>query len=122
MSDTSLVDSMMGSNIKHFMSEDINPEIVAELRKIRRMFCAVLVLFIIAALPGFYAGFSRGFSQATPSWDRVTTAMKKQDFTTTLSMAQALVARQPDYYYGQGYLGAIYLALGDFTNSESHYL
>jgi len=37
-------------------------------------------------------------------------------------MAQTLVARQPDYYYGQGYLGAIYLAIGDVTNAESHYL
>ena len=36
-------------------------------------------------------------------------------------MAQALVARQPDYYYGHAYLGAIYLAMGDVTNAETQY-
>lgn len=36
-------------------------------------------------------------------------------------MAQALVRRQPDYYYGHAYLGAIYLAMGDVTNAEMQY-
>ena len=37
-------------------------------------------------------------------------------------MANTLVERQPNYYYGQAYLGAIYVAVGDLTNAESHYL
>ena len=47
--------------------------------------------------------------------------MRQQDFPKALSVAQALVARQPNYYYGQAYLGAIYLAMGDVTNAEIHY-
>ena len=47
--------------------------------------------------------------------------MSRQDFPAALSMAQALVARQPDYYYGHAYLGAIYLAMGDVTNAETQY-
>ncbi|HEX7470871.1 MAG TPA: hypothetical protein VF437_09110 [Verrucomicrobiae bacterium] len=102
------------------MSEDINQEILAELRKLKRVFYVILVFIILGALPAFYAGFTRGYSQAN-SWDRVRTAMSRQDFPAALSMAQALVARQPDYYYGHAYLGAIYLAMGDVTNAETQY-
>ena len=102
------------------MSEDINQEILAELRKLKRVFYVILVFIILGALPAFYAGFTRGYSQAN-SWDRVRTAMSRQDFPAALSMAQALVARQPDYYYEHAYLGAIYLAMGDVTNAETQY-
>ena len=102
------------------MSEDINQEILAELRKLKRVFYVILVFIILGALPAFYAGFTRGYSQVN-SWDRVRTAMSRQDFPAALSMAQALVARQPDYYYGHAYLGAIYLAMGDVTNAETQY-
>ena len=47
--------------------------------------------------------------------------MDHQDFPAALSMAQALTARQPDYYYGHAFLGSIYLAMGDVTNSETQY-
>ena len=103
------------------MSDDINQEILAELRKVRRMFYLTLAFVIIGALPTFYQGFSRGRSQATPSWQRVTTAMQRQEFSTAMSMAQTLVASQPNYYYGHAYLGAIYLAMGDVKNAEAHY-
>ena len=102
------------------MSEDINQEILAELRKLKRVFYVILVFIILGALPAFYAGFTRGYSQVN-SWDRVRTAMSRQDFPAALSIAQALVARQPDYYYGHAYLGAIYLAMGDVTNAETQY-
>jgi Flp pilus assembly protein TadD len=47
--------------------------------------------------------------------------MSRQDFPAALSMAQALAARQPSYYYGHTYLGVIYLAMGDVTNAEAQY-
>src|SRR5437588_12462760 len=103
------------------MSEDINREILVELRKLKRVSYVILVFIILALAPAFYAGFTRGLSKPG-SWDQVTTAMKHQDFPKALSMGQALVAGQPNYYYGHSYLGAIYLAMGDVTNSEAHYL
>jgi len=103
------------------MSEDINQEILVELRKLKRLFYVILVVIFVGAVPAFYQGFSRGFSQAAPSWERVRGAMGRQDFSAALSMAQALVARQPDYYYGHACLGAIYLAMGDVKNAEAHY-
>src|ERR1017187_5621405 len=106
---------------RHHMSEASNQEILVELRKLKRVFYVILVFIIVGAVPAFYQGFSRGFSQAAPSWERVRTAMGQQDFPVALSMAQTLVARQPDYYYGHDYLGAIYLAMGDVTNAEAQY-
>src|SRR6266849_5874914 len=102
------------------MSEDLNQEILAELRKLKRVFYLIVILIVVVSMPAFYSAFTRG-SMAPDSWDRVTKAMSRQDFPAALSMAQALAARQPDYYYGHGYLGAIYLAMGDVTNSEAQY-
>ena len=107
------------------MSEDINQELLAESRKLtslsRRMFYLVLFLLIFAII---FVPVSRPprTSSRSPSWEQVTTAMRQQDFPKALSVAQALVARQPNYYYGQVFLGAIYLAMGDVTNAEVHYL
>jgi len=102
------------------MSEDINQKILVELRKLKRVFYLILVFIIVGSIPAFYAGFTRGYSQAD-SWERVTTAMRRQDFPAALSMAQRLVRRGPDYYYGHAYLGSIYLAMNDITNAEVQY-
>jgi cytochrome c-type biogenesis protein CcmH/NrfG len=55
------------------------------------------------------------------SWTAVQTAAKQLDYPRALTMAQANVTRQPSDYYGHSYLGYIYLAMGDVTNSEVEY-
>ena len=102
------------------MSEDLNQEILAELRKLKRVFYLILAFIVVGSMPAFYSAFTRG-SLAPDSWDRVPKAMGRQDFPAALSMAQALAARQPGYYYAHAYLGAIYLAVGDVANSEAQY-
>ena len=102
------------------MSEDINQQLLVEVRKLKRALYLVLALVVILLVPSFYAGFKRGAARAD-SWEQVTVLMRRQDFPAALSMAQGLVARQPDYYYGHAYLGAIYLAVGDTSNAEKHY-
>ena len=103
------------------MSEDINREILVELRKLKHVFYVILIFITLGSVPPFYAGFIRGLSKAD-SWDQVTTAMRRQDFPKAVSMGQTLVASQPNYYYGHACLGAIYLAMGDVTNAEAQYL
>jgi cytochrome c-type biogenesis protein CcmH/NrfG len=103
------------------VTDDNNREILIELRKLKRVFYIILVFVILGAVPVFYQGFTRGYT-ASDSWERVTTAMRRQDFAMALSMAKTLVERQPDYYYGHAYLGAIYLAMDDVTNAETEYL
>ena len=101
------------------MSDDTNQEILAEFRKLKRIFYVMLVVFILACIPPFIIGSTRDSSD---SWDRVTTAMRHQNFPAALSMAQTLVQRQPNYYYGHSYLGAIYLAMDNVTNAQAQYL
>ena len=104
------------------MNEDINQEILAELRKMKRIFfCAMLVFIVLGMVPAFYTVFSRGISRAAPSWQSVDTAVRQQDFSKALTEAQALVASQPNYHYGQAYLGVIYLAMNDVKNAEVHF-
>ena len=100
------------------MNEEINQAILAELRKLKRIFYAMLVFFILACITPFIVGPAHDSSD---SWDRVTTAMRHENFPAALSMAQSLVRRQPDYYYGHAYLGAIYLAMDDVTNAMAQY-
>ena len=89
------------------MSEEINAEILAEIRKLKRRFTVILIFVVIGSVPAFYAGFMRG--SPPDSWDRARTAMSRQDFPAALSMARALVTRQPNYYYGHAYLGFVLL-------------
>lgn len=107
------------------MSENINQEIVSELRRIRSVvrgvFWLLLLLMIFSVLGALVSRRSRSASSAD-SWSSVDTAMRQQDFPKALTQAQALVAGQPSYWYGQSYLGAIYLAMGDVTNAHTHYL
>jgi cytochrome c-type biogenesis protein CcmH/NrfG len=103
------------------MSEDINQEILVELRKIRtisRRMCYLIVVFIIVCAVPF---FQQGRRQDSDSWQQVRAAVDRGDCQKALSMAQALVARQPDYAYGRAYLGFVYLAMDDLTNAEAEY-
>ena len=100
------------------MSNDSNQEILVELRKLKRIFYAILVFIILGSIPSFYYGVTHDSSD---SWERVTAATKRQNFPAALSMARSLVRQQPDYSYGHAWLGAIYLAMDDVTNSEAQY-
>jgi cytochrome c-type biogenesis protein CcmH/NrfG len=115
---------LLGVINRNHMSDDINQEILAEIRKLRRTFkvllVSIIVGIIVCAAPGFYYGITRGSSQAD-SWERVRTAMSRQDFPAALSMAQSLVDREPNYDYGHACLGYVYLAMGDITNAEAQY-
>jgi tetratricopeptide (TPR) repeat protein len=107
------------------MSEDVNQEILVELRKagalVRRVFWVLLLLLIVSVL-AFPVSRRLRSPSAVASWESVNTAMRQQDFQKALAEAHALVAQQPNYYYGQAYLGLIYLAMGDLTNAETHYV
>ena len=82
----------------------------------------VLVIVVILSTPIPRFLLPRHLVSLSYSWPQVRTAMDRQDFPEALSMAQTLVAREPNYYYGHAFLGAVYLAMNDITNSEVHYL
>jgi cytochrome c-type biogenesis protein CcmH/NrfG len=107
------------------MSEDINKEIIVELRKIRtiiRWMCWLFVVFIIVcAVPPAEHLYQQARRQEPVSWQQVKAAVDQGDCQKALSMAQSLIARQPDYAYGRASLGYVYLAMGDLTNAEVQY-
>ena len=101
------------------MSEDINQEILKELRRSRRsnqILLAVIGITLLAVII-----WRQKPPEPDNSWTAVQTAMRELDYSRALTLAQANVARQPGDYYGHSYLGVIYLAMGDLTNSEAEY-
>jgi cytochrome c-type biogenesis protein CcmH/NrfG len=117
------------------MSDDINQDLLSELRKLRRanqvgMWLAVVVvtagLAYVAVLRHDLQRSSRTRAAAQQSqphpWDEVKAAMDRLDYPKALSLAQAIAARHTNDSYGHAYLGNIYLALDDVTNAEVHYL
>ena len=102
------------------MSDDINQEILTEMRKWRRsnqwlLACIGIVVIILDVV-----NHSKTSSQEH-SWTSVDAAFRQGDFPRSLALTQAIVDRQPDYYYGHVYLGSIYLAMDYLTNSEAEY-
>jgi len=102
------------------MSEDINQQILDEIRKSRRSNQVLLVVAVVVLI--LCTVTNRSNPRNPPhSWDTVRTAMRELDYPRALSLAQANVLLLPNDYYGHGYLGAIYLAMGNLTNSEAEY-
>ena len=123
------------------MNQDINAEILAELRSIRRhsqysayfsiMFMLIFVAYIswsVRERQGMWSGRPQSQS-ATPTsvfssaevWSKISAALDEGDNQKALSVAQDYVARQPNYYYSHATLGSAYIAIGDFTNAEAAY-
>ncbi|PWU20117.1 MAG: hypothetical protein C5B50_04675 [Verrucomicrobia bacterium] len=108
---------------------------LTELRKLRKLnlFTLILtlvsaagcVLLIIAFLIGAQYRSTRQTTARTSSrsnpWSQVRTAVEEQDFARALTLANDVIARNPSDYYGYTYLGYVYLALGDLTNSQANY-
>ncbi len=128
-------------NRKSHMNQDINAEILAELRSLRRhnqfgaYFCIMLMLIVVAYISwsvregqGAWSGRPRSQSAGPANvfsseevWSKISAALDEGDDQKALSIAQDFVARRPNYYYSHATLGSAYIALGDFTNAEAAY-
>jgi Flp pilus assembly protein TadD len=85
------------------------------------VFWLLVLVLVVSVVTYPISRRSRSISGAA-TWETVNTAMRQQDFRKALAEAQTLAAGEPNYYFGEAYLGAIYLAMGDVTNAEAHYL
>jgi len=117
------------------MNEEINQEILIELRRMRRInqFAAYFMILFVAAGIAYAAwlhherdrsrlAYDRSrSSEQTPPWQSIEVALDRGENTKALSIAQSFVARQPGYHYSHATLGSVYVAMGDFTNAEAAY-
>lgn len=124
------------------MNEDINQDILQELRRLRRssQWSVYLCLLAFAALAAYFAfvrpqltrsrfahdadAYRRTQQQPADSgdaWSDIMAAVDRGDNQTALSLAKSFVARQPTYHYSSATLGSVYVAMNDFTNAEAAY-
>ena len=101
-------------------TEDINPQVLPELEKLRHtnqwiagMVAVLLVItiYLVSELP------RRTFSP----WSNVSQAMRQYDYKRALDLAKQIAAEHPSDYYPHEYLGNIYLEMGDLVHAESEY-
>ena len=59
--------------------------------------------------------------QEGDSWETANRAMDRFDYDTAAAIAQRIVQRFPNDYYGHTYLGTIALATGHVKEAEGHY-
>ena len=113
------------------MNEDINREILIELRKLRQInqrmsYFALVVLIAAIAFIGIteykYSHSTQTSSQLYP-WRNVDAAFDQLDYPKAISLAQAILAHDTNNNDGWGYtyLGNIYLRMGNLTNAEAAY-
>ena len=124
------------------MNEDINREILTELRSLRRLAQWSVWLSVLAfAVLAVYFGFGRqqllrsrfarevDASHRAPqptadtgdAWTDIQASLDRGDNQKALSVAQRFVTRQPSYHYSHASLGSVYVAMNDFTNAEAAY-
>ena len=118
------------------MNDDVDQEILSELRKLRRSSQVSIWLGVVVVAAGLsyivLLRYTRPHYQYQPRvatqqaqprpWDEVDAAIAREEYSRALSLAETVVARQTNYYYGYSYLGNIHLAMGDITNAEISYL
>ena len=113
------------------MNDDINQRILSELRLLRRssnfalVVSAILVgvVVLVIYLPVRYRSLSsRSPPQTqTDSWEAVRTAIDHIDYDKGSAIAERILKRYPNDYYGYSYLGAIALAADRIEEAEKHF-
>jgi len=112
------------------MDDDVNQRILTELRLLRRssnlamIVCAALVVGVAVYLPLRHRSLStsRAPAQAqTDSWEAVRTAIDHVDYDRASSIAERILKRYPNDYYGHAFLGSVALATDRIEDAERHF-
>ena len=113
------------------MNEDINREILIELRKLRQInqrmsYLSLVVLIAAIAFIGIteyqykHSHSAQTSSQLYP-WRDVDAAFNQLDYSKAISLAQTILAHDTNDSWGYNYLGIIYSRMGNLTNAEAAY-
>lgn len=125
------------------MSDEIDREFLNEIRKLGRhswfglwfMLGLTVTAVIYAAWlrqeqqrnwQAYYQSQAQAAQAATGTqetvWTGIEAALDRGDNQRALTIARSFVARQPAYHYSHACLGAVYVAIGDYTNAEAAYV
>jgi cytochrome c-type biogenesis protein CcmH/NrfG len=113
------------------MNDDINQQILLELKRLRRSgniglsICVLLVVGVAIYLPLRHRSLSappQSGQTQTDSWAAVHAAMNRFDYDGASAIAQRIVEKHPNDYYGYAYLGNIALATGSTKEAQKYYI
>ena len=99
---------------------DANEQILSELRGLAGKYQWLLLLSFAVFIIAVYLVIELP-RRATSPWDKVDAAMMKHDYSTALSLANKILAQDPNVYYTHTYLGNIYFEIGDLDRAEAEY-
>jgi len=107
------------ANEKPSRKEDINQQILSEVRKLHHISQWMLLLAISILVIAVCLVIE--IPRRRSPWSRVQQAVREYDYERALNLAKNVVGEHPDDYYGHEYLGYIYLQMGNLNQAEQEY-
>jgi tetratricopeptide (TPR) repeat protein len=99
--------------------EDINQQILSEVRRLHHTSQWILVIAITVLLIAVYLVYE--IPRHTSPWSPVYEAVRHYNYDRALNLAKSIVREHPEDYYGHEYLGYIYLQMGNLNQAELEY-
>ena len=99
--------------------EDINQQILSEVRGLHHTSQWILVIAITVLLIAVYLVYE--IPRHTSPWSPVYEAVRHYNYDRALNLAKSIVREHPEDYYGHEYLGYIYLQMGNLNQAELEY-
>ena len=113
------------------MNDNMNQQILTELRTLRKINQAMAIVSTVALLTllAFYLWFrfhsypslAASTRNQGDTWESVRSAMDHFEYDRASGIAQRIVQKNPNDYYGYAYLGNIALATGKIKDAENYY-
>jgi len=102
------------------MEPDGNQQILAELRKLRRLTKRGLIAFLVL-FATFVAGSVWDFPSRDGVYAEANRALRAMDYDRAIRLAEKIAADQPQDYVVHDYLGNAYLRSGSLAKAEEAY-
>lgn len=104
------------------MDDSIGRQILDEMKKQTRMnyLCGLTLVLVTGVGVIHIKSIEKTRSAPPPSWTQVDSALKQNDYVKALQITQTLIGSRTDDFYGEEYLGSIYLFSGDLEKAEAH--
>lgn len=111
------------------MNDHLPTDLIVELRKLNNgiklanLFVVIAAVLSVTLIVGssYLDRINSAKIEKNENWRDVEWALEKLDFQRASSIAQRLVDRFPEDYYGHWQLGSVAARTGDMKKAEQHY-